>query len=343
MRVKVFYETSLASAMAKVRQELGADALILSRESTIMPDGSKGWCVHASVETEQEAAVSSQQINYPLFRLERLVDVLESRCDSRLREQLISLDEKRSFDTLVKTGMHPRLAVEFASLFSERREIKGPSLQWAKALTPKEHREVIAFMGPTGGGKTSLCCKLAAHFKAEGVSVGFLTTDLERFGGLSSMRYISEALNVECLPLRTKGDAEKAKKAMQDVQLLLIDTVGMSEHEASNKGLNDLLTILSCHRRLLVLPANLDEADAVAIFDRAQCFQATELAMTKLDDSVRLGKVVNFAAISRLPLSYCSFGPSVSDQVGWMSPSSLGDLLLKPVKNKMYRGNDDAR
>jgi len=38
---------------------------------------------------------------------------------------------------------------------------------------------------------------------------------------------------------------------------------------------------------------------------------------------------VNWAAAARLPLSYCSFGSAVPDQLGWLNPSTLATLLGK--------------
>jgi len=36
---------------------------------------------------------------------------------------------------------------------------------------------------------------------------------------------------------------------------------------------------------------------------------------------------VNWAAASRIDLSYCSFGPDVPEQMGWLTPHALTALL----------------
>ena len=55
----------------------------------------------------------------------------------------------------------------------------------------------------------------------------------------------------------------------------------------------------------------------------------TDIAFSKLDETQKPGKIVNWSIASALPVSYCSFGPEVPEQMGWLNPRGLTALLSK--------------
>jgi flagellar biosynthesis GTPase FlhF len=67
---------------------------------------------------------------------------------------------------------------------------------------------------------------------------------------------------------------------------------------------------------------------------RAQAMAMTQIAFTKLDETTRPGKIVNWAEASRMPMSYCSFGSEVPGQMGWISPKALTAILVKHHKQQ---------
>jgi len=91
----------------------------------------------------------------------------------------------------------------------------------------------------------------------------------------------------------------------------------------------ELWKTLNCTHRILVMPASMDEADGLEMLKQASSMEMTQIAFSKLDETLTPGKIVNWAEASRMPMSYCSFGPEVPDQMGWLNPKALTALLIK--------------
>ncbi|MDQ7003292.1 MAG: hypothetical protein Q9N02_11525, partial [Ghiorsea sp.] len=118
-------------------------------------------------------------------------------------------------------------------------------------------------------------------------------------------------------------------------QLVLIDSEGWNNRHASVlRSQMALWDSLACTHRTMVMPASLDEADGLMMLKRAQAMNMTQIAFTKLDETSRPGKIVNWAEASRMPMSYCSFGAEVPGQMGWLSPKALTAILVKHHKQQ---------
>jgi len=64
---------------------------------------------------------------------------------------------------------------------------------------------------------------------------------------------------------------------------------------------------------------------------QARDMSITELAFSKLDETHRPGKLVNWMATGA-PVSYCSFGPEAPDQMGWLSARALTGMLASHAR-----------
>ena len=82
-----------------------------------------------------------------------------------------------------------------------------------------------------------------------------------------------------------------------------------------------------------MLPANMDEADGMETLLKAQEMGVNEMAFSKLDETSYPGKLINWAATG-LALSYCSFGPEITEQMGWLSAKAITALLDSHTKTK---------
>jgi len=202
------------------------------------------------------------------------------------------------------------------------------------ALTPQTKQEIVLLTGPSGSGKTTLAAKIAAHFSLKGVSVAFMSTDTERIGGLSVLQNYADVLEVPLIALRSKSDITSALIQTKSAQLLLVDSEGWTNSQLpSMKKQSDLWRHLPCSRRFMVIPANMDEADGIKALSQARELGITELALSKLDETSRPGKLINWIATGAA-VSYCSFGPEVPEKMGWLSGKALTALLVSHVETK---------
>lgn len=344
MRIKVFSAPHLHEALAKVRQSMGPEALILDRQQTTDAAGGSLWHVHAAldnvpppakerVELKKSEHQSPSQTNHAdetIKRLERIVEGLGNKESASLRTSLPSAKDQEAFDRLIRLGVSASHAFDMANDFSHHKAIGFKALRWSKRINPEEQNISILFTGPTGSGKTTLIAKLAAHYSLKGIRVALVSTDTERMGGLEMLKSYANTLGIPFFAVRKREDAQKVLQKTQSAQLLLIDTEGWSpRRDVCLKRQSPLWSELNCRRRIMVIPANMDEEDGMQQLTHHGSTALTDIAFTKLDETRTPGKVVNWSIAGDLPMSYCSFGPEVPEQMGWITAHALTTLLSK--------------
>jgi len=153
-------------------------------------------------------------------------------------------------------------------------------------------------------------------------------------GGLEMLKAYANTLGIPFHAVRKAGDIEKALHKAQSAQLLLIDTEGWSpRRDKCLKRQSGLWDALNCTRRIMVIPANMDEEDGMQQLSHNGTSGLTDIAFTKLDETRTPGKVVNWSVSAGLPMSYCSFGPDVPEQMGWLTAHALTSLLSKNARS----------
>ena len=217
---------------------------------------------------------------------------------------------------------------QFVRLFRERTRIYGPI-----QLTEGETRRV-AFMGPTGTGKTTTIAKLAANFRLHHrLQVGLISFDSYRVGAVEQMRAYADMLDIPCDIVTTAKEMRGALGKLADMEIVLIDTAGRNPHDAAQMDeLNSLLFEARVDEVHLVLSAQTacrHMQDAIACF---QPMKATSMVWTKLDEVQQATHLLPLMWHSPLPLSYTTHGQRVPDDIQvmhlarfleWLAPQGL--------------------
>lgn len=218
--------------------------------------------------------------------------------------------------------------------FVDNAPVAEKLLKWSAAINPEEKREVVLLTGPSGCGKATLAAKLAAHFMLKGTKVALLSTDTERIGGLSSLQAYANSLGIPLIPVARAAEIESALHKAGSARLLLVDTESWSGNQPVRLQQQfELWNRIPCSRRFVVLPANMDEADGMETVLKAQEMDIGEIAFSKLDETSYPGKLINWAATG-VAISYCSFGPEIPEQMGWLSARAITALLDSHAKTK---------
>ncbi len=196
-------------------------------------------------------------------------------------------------------------------------------------LTPGRVRRV-AMVGPTGAGKTTTIAKLAAHFRLrERRQLAILTLDTRRLAAVEQLRRYADLIRV---PIAAADSADAARAACARdgaADLLLIDTPGIGARDGDTlTALKATLSALEIDETHLVLPASMTAAAQERTAALLQPLGVTQLVLTRLDDAVGFGVVLEVVKRLGWRLSYVSNGQSVPGDLIQACSRRMAELIL---------------
>jgi flagellar biosynthesis protein FlhF len=176
---------------------------------------------------------------------------------------------------------------------------------------------VIAFIGPTGAGKTTTIAKLAAQQAIElKKKVAIISIDSYRIGAVEPLKVYARAL---AIPLKTATSVSAFRAALDEFRnydLILVDSPGFNPEKQTE--INDLKAYLQCQGSIavhLVLSATTKESDLGRILKRREALGVHQLIFTKLDESRTYGNLINLLTKHPLPLSFLTNGREVPEAI----------------------------
>ena len=197
------------------------------------------------------------------------------------------------------------------------------------ALTPGRCR-VVALVGPTGVGKTTTIAKLATHFRhSQHRRVGLVTIDTYRMGAKEQLQQYADLLGIPMRVALTPGELRRAVQEMSDRDLVLVDTAGYSQKDLMK--LNEVKAFLAAaapHETHLVLSLGSHPRNLRHVLEVYKALQVNRLLLTKLDEAVAFGGILDVAEASEHPFSYATSGQDVTERVGLADPARLARLVL---------------
>lgn len=197
---------------------------------------------------------------------------------------------------------------------------------------------VIAFVGPTGVGKTTTLAKIAARFSAyHGADqVALITTDHYRIGAYEQLATYGKIMGCPVKQAHDFNELEQVLYQFRNRKLVLIDTAGMGQRDMR---LYQQLDNLAANKRLpirsyLVMSATAQRKvmqDAVKHFKRIPLSGAI---LTKLDESVSLAGALSVLIQNALPLSYVTDGQRVPEDLSVADTLSLAKQALAVLETQ---------
>lgn len=364
MQIKRYEVNNLQEGMAKIRKELGPDAIILS---TKMLAGSKLMEITAARdagsnsvqqqtphkknartdddfqnlrteigEIKSSIDILTQKVFQQRNMLDETMGVLVDRIMSGCKDHLSEIYHRLIFCGISRNkaaGLIEIIRQEFPAE-SCNTYLKGARVTErliARSLTKDDRKgsRIKAFIGPTGVGKTTTLAKLAARYSLDRkMKVGLITTDTYRIAAAEQLKVYAKIMS---LPLEVASEKESLARSLEkysDKDMILIDTPGRSQYdERSLQALKDILTP-AVETVLLVSPACRKEA----LFDTVEhysLFDFGRIILTKVDECRQLGPLFDVLSELKKPVSYLTTGQNVPKDIERTSPERLARMMFQ--------------
>ena len=186
----------------------------------------------------------------------------------------------------------------------------------------------IAFVGPTGAGKTTTLAKAAARAQLDyGRRVHLVTIDTFRIGAVPQLASYAEILGVPLDVAHTPEELERALERARGADLVFIDTVGRSPVGPGLEGLAPFMEAAAADDVLLTVSVTTRVADALRAAARYGRLHPNRLCVTKLDETDYHASIPVLSESTGLPLTWLTNGQSVPDDLEEAEPGRIASLV----------------
>ncbi len=235
---------------------------------------------------------------------------------------------------LTALGLSPRLAETLAQTY---RQYRGQPQRLRQALgsrlaeripvapwLPLGGRLALAFVGPTGVGKTTTALKLAAAARAD----GFPTQVISLAGDDAHDARLEVLARGLAVPFARAANAVELQRALRSATapFLLIDTAGTNPFDPRAIAALESLLATTPAVVSLTLPVTGDLEETLETARRYAPLRPRALILTKLDETRRPGMALGLAERLARPLLALTTGPSIPHDFVSASTAALAEL-----------------
>jgi len=223
-----------------------------------------------------------------------------------------------------RIDLKDKITSRITAVLEQKRDLLRP------AARKKADPRMVAFIGPTGVGKTTALAKLAARQSIEhNKKVALITVDSYRIAASEELKIYGKAIGIPVETAANPSAFTAAVDAFRQHDLILVDTPGINfENDREIEGLKSYLETIPSIEIHLLLSAGAKEADLFNTIGRLRAIPIQHLIFTKLDESATFGNLINLLVDNPLPLSFLTTGRQVPDSIETGSIEKIVKYLL---------------
>jgi flagellar biosynthesis protein FlhF len=271
-------------------------------------------------ELKSTLAVSGEkrQVKHPT--IERIEDILDAN------------DFTSSYIQKITTRIQDEFTLSDLSDFNRIQETVLVWIGEEIAISPpfrisEKKPAIYIVVGPTGVGKTTTIAKLAAIYgigkqKTSHAQVRMITIDNYRIAAKKQIETYADIMQIPVTFAETYNDLAKAIALYQDIDLILVDTIGKSpvDFEKLAEMRRILVAAGGTHETHVAVSATTKASDIEEILRQFEPFAYKSVIVTKLDETSRIGNVLSVLAEKGKPVSYITDGQVVPQDIQEANP-----------------------
>lgn len=212
----------------------------------------------------------------------------------------------------------------------------------AGGLLPKQNGRaaVIAFVGPSGVGKSSCLFKLALrHFRE--MRVAIINEDIQRPAAQHQFDNVGRLFGLPLVKASAPDEIADAVRDLQEYDLILIDTAGRSPRDKKAiAGLGALLKTAGADEIHLHLSGVSSEHAMRTCLVNFRPTHYNRIVFTKLDESTSFGALINVSHLFDQGLSYLTTGPDSIPHIQDADSAYIADLVLGEREVRISRNKE---
>ena len=330
MKLRKFKADSMREALARVKEELGPDALIIATKPMKGPGGKRMLAVTAAVDEDEEVgnrnnAANTKAVSPVVSRAESAADLAEAMLP--LKSELRALRSLVRNTRPTKGSTHKTLLEEVADLkrmvasMSRRPSVDPEALEQASVghtLAKAPSSRLRAIIGPTGVGKTTTIAKIAANAALlERKRVHIISLDNHRVGAPAQIKAFAKMMGVPVTIVRHAAtELPAALEQSENAELVLVDTAGRSLRDLRGpRRMEQLMNLLPRPEIHLAIAAGTSAFDIDTIVARYAPIGVSRLLFTKIDETADLRELVLSPARHNIPVGYVTSGQKVPEDI----------------------------
>lgn len=189
-----------------------------------------------------------------------------------------------------------------------------------------ERGGMIAFVGPTGVGKTTTIGKLAARYvlKYGSSSLALVTTDTFRIAAHEQLRTFGRILDVPVRVVDATNSLDDVLHSLRNKRLVLIDTAGLNAQEPHSEAQLEMLEGVSLRlKKLLVVSCSSQRRVVEQAYNAYKRLGLNGCVLSKMDESGSLGEAISLIVEKGLPVTYVTDGQRIPDDIDVAKKSEL--------------------
>ena len=334
MQLKKIRAKDMRQAMLQVRDEMGADAAILSSRS--LPTGgveviatlAPAKPVAAPVAEPSAPGVSKAEIGEMRSELHSIRTLLQQRLNGLAWEQFSNQSPVQAviWERLTAMGVPGFLT---RHLVAQTAKEKTLDQNWKRVLSalaqavpvistdPVQSGGRYALLGATGAGKTTTIAKLATRYVLQHgpEDVALVTTDSFRLAAHEQLRTLGRILGVTVCVVDEQHSLKETLDTLAHKKLVLIDTAGLPPGHPQQLRQTAMLRETPEVQKWLALPCTSQAQVLRSAWKTCSTAGISACILTHLDEACVLGEALALAVESRLPVVYETFGQGIPEDI----------------------------
>ncbi|MDF2577149.1 MAG: flhF [Chlamydiales bacterium] len=253
---------------------------------------------------------------------------------------LLDKGVKHSVATMIEGRIHEEFGPDYMAHTEYEKSIKINSLKRelarlfnaGKTIQFQENqRSVVALVGATGVGKTMAAMRLGLRYqrslrkKVAIISIDPYQNKNEEY----LLSLIPPHSDINVMIVENMERLNKALESFEDKDLVIIDTSSINPYdECAIENLQQYLETIDDLQLFLTLSATTKDVDTYGIIKSLSVLEPQGIIMTKLDETIAYGILINVCNVAAHPISYVTTGNDISEDLVVADKHDLARRLL---------------